>query len=122
MRGLDKVAQEWGLVCLAHNMLKLAQGRSRPPPTSPSPEPQKPAQIRQFQAHTRSHFSLRCRVGHYLDGLLGVASSYPFPPRPRAPARILPRFVKLATRVLAAVAFAAVIIGSTWPSLEPGAE
>ncbi len=28
MRGLDKVAQEWGLVCLAHNMLKLAQGRS----------------------------------------------------------------------------------------------
>ena len=30
MRGLDKVAREWGLVCLAHNMLKLAhaQGRS----------------------------------------------------------------------------------------------
>ena len=28
MRGLDKVANEWGLVCLAHNMLKLAQGRS----------------------------------------------------------------------------------------------
>jgi len=28
MRGLDKVALEWGLVCLAHNMLKLAQGRS----------------------------------------------------------------------------------------------
>jgi glutamine synthetase type III len=28
MRGLDKVAHEWGLVCLAHNMLKLAQGRS----------------------------------------------------------------------------------------------
>ena len=28
MRGLDKVAHEWGLVCLAHNMLKLAQGRT----------------------------------------------------------------------------------------------
>jgi transposase len=28
MRGLDKVAHEWGLVCLAHNMLKLAQRRS----------------------------------------------------------------------------------------------
>ena len=28
MRGLDNVANEWGLVCLAHNMLKLAQGRS----------------------------------------------------------------------------------------------
>ncbi len=28
MRGLDKVAHEWALVCLAHNMLKLAQGRS----------------------------------------------------------------------------------------------
>jgi hypothetical protein len=24
-RGLDKVANEWGLVCLAHNVLKLAQ-------------------------------------------------------------------------------------------------
>jgi IS5 family transposase len=32
MRGLDKVALEWGLVCLAHNMLKLAQGRSRSAP------------------------------------------------------------------------------------------
>ena len=31
MRGLDKVAHEWGLVCLAHNMLKLAQGRSLSP-------------------------------------------------------------------------------------------
>jgi transposase len=28
LRGLDKVANEWALVCLAHNMLKLAQGRS----------------------------------------------------------------------------------------------
>ena len=28
MRGLDKVANEWALVCLAHNTLKLAQGRS----------------------------------------------------------------------------------------------
>ncbi len=26
--GLDKVSHEWSLVCLAHNMLKLAQGRS----------------------------------------------------------------------------------------------
>ena len=32
MRGLDKVAHEWGLVCLAHNMLKLAQRRSRSAP------------------------------------------------------------------------------------------
>ncbi len=32
MRGLDNVALEWGLVCLAHNMLKLAQGRSRSAP------------------------------------------------------------------------------------------
>ena len=28
LRGLDKVANEWGLVCLAHNVLKLAQGGS----------------------------------------------------------------------------------------------
>ena len=28
MRGLNAVAYEWGLVCLAHNMLKLAHGRS----------------------------------------------------------------------------------------------
>ncbi len=28
MRGLDKVAHQWGLVRLAHNMLKLAQWRS----------------------------------------------------------------------------------------------
>ena len=28
MRGLDKVANEWGLVCLAHNTLKLAKRRS----------------------------------------------------------------------------------------------
>jgi hypothetical protein len=26
MRGAEKVAAEWGLVCLAHNLLKLAQG------------------------------------------------------------------------------------------------
>jgi hypothetical protein len=31
MRGLDKVAHEWGLVCLAHNMLKLAQAQGRSP-------------------------------------------------------------------------------------------
>jgi transposase len=30
MRGLDKVAQEWGLVCLAHNLLKLARGGNLP--------------------------------------------------------------------------------------------
>ena len=29
MRGLDKVAREWGLVCLAHNMLKLAHAEGR---------------------------------------------------------------------------------------------
>ena len=32
LRGLDKVAQEWGFVCLAHNLLKLAQGGSSPTP------------------------------------------------------------------------------------------
>ena len=26
LRGVDKVAAEWGLVCIAHNILKLAQG------------------------------------------------------------------------------------------------
>ena len=31
LRGLDKVAAEWGLVCLAHNILKLAQGRTPSP-------------------------------------------------------------------------------------------
>ena len=29
LRGVVKVAAEWGLVCLAHNLLKLAQGGSR---------------------------------------------------------------------------------------------
>ena len=29
LRGVEKVASEWGLVCLAHNILKLAQ-RSAP--------------------------------------------------------------------------------------------
>src|ERR1700683_4522742 len=28
LRGLAKVAPEWGPVCLAHNLLKLAQGRT----------------------------------------------------------------------------------------------
>ena len=28
LRGVEKVAAEWGLVCLAHNVLKLAQGRT----------------------------------------------------------------------------------------------
>jgi hypothetical protein len=28
LRGVDKVAAEWGLVCIAHNILKLAQGRT----------------------------------------------------------------------------------------------
>jgi Transposase DDE domain len=46
MRGLDKVAHEWGLVCVAHNMLKLAHGRVCPPPTSPPPEPRQYAQGR----------------------------------------------------------------------------
>ena len=27
LRGVEKVAAEWDLVCLAHNVLKLAQGR-----------------------------------------------------------------------------------------------
>jgi transposase len=30
LRGVEKVAAEWGLVCLAHNVLKFAQGRSLP--------------------------------------------------------------------------------------------
>ena len=30
LRGVEKVAAEWGLVCLAHNVLKLAQGDSVP--------------------------------------------------------------------------------------------
>jgi hypothetical protein len=28
LRGAEKVANEWGFVCLAHNVLKLAQGRA----------------------------------------------------------------------------------------------
>jgi transposase len=28
LRGVEKVAAEWGLVCLVHNLLKLAQGRN----------------------------------------------------------------------------------------------
>jgi hypothetical protein len=28
LRGVEKVAAEWGLVCLAHNILKLAQRRT----------------------------------------------------------------------------------------------
>jgi len=31
LRGVEKVAAEWGLVCLAHNILKLAQGRTPSP-------------------------------------------------------------------------------------------
>jgi hypothetical protein len=27
MRGVEKVRAEWALVCTAHNLLKLAQGR-----------------------------------------------------------------------------------------------
>jgi hypothetical protein len=30
MRGVERVAPEWGLVCVAHNILKLAQGWTRP--------------------------------------------------------------------------------------------
>jgi hypothetical protein len=28
MRGFEKVRAEWAIVCTAHNLLKLAQGRS----------------------------------------------------------------------------------------------
>ena len=28
LRGVEKVRAEWGLVCLVHNVLKLAQGRT----------------------------------------------------------------------------------------------
>jgi hypothetical protein len=28
MRGFEKVRGEWAIVCTAHNLLKLAQGRS----------------------------------------------------------------------------------------------
>jgi hypothetical protein len=28
MRGIEKVRAEWALVCTAHNLRKLAQGRS----------------------------------------------------------------------------------------------
>jgi len=31
LRGVEKVAAEWGLVCVAHNILKLAQGRTPSP-------------------------------------------------------------------------------------------
>jgi Transposase DDE domain len=31
LRGVEKVAAEWSLVCLAHNILKLAQGRTPSP-------------------------------------------------------------------------------------------
>ena len=30
LRGAKKVAKEWALVCTAHNVLKLAQGRTLP--------------------------------------------------------------------------------------------
>ena len=30
LRGVEKVRAEWGIVCTAHNLLKLAQGRSCP--------------------------------------------------------------------------------------------
>ena len=43
LRGLEKVAAEWGLVCLAHNVLKLAQGRTLSvgdPPGTSSPRPE----------------------------------------------------------------------------------
>ena len=40
LRGVEKVANEWGLVCLAHNILKLAQGGPRPWPHS------QPAELR----------------------------------------------------------------------------
>ena len=36
LRGVEKVANEWGLVCLAHNIWKLAQGRT---PSLPHSQP-----------------------------------------------------------------------------------
>jgi transposase len=33
LRGVEKAAAEWGLVCLAHNILKLAKGPTPPPAT-----------------------------------------------------------------------------------------
>jgi hypothetical protein len=33
LRGVEKVASEWGLVCLAHNILKLAQRPASSLPT-----------------------------------------------------------------------------------------
>ena len=39
MRGVAKAAAEWGLVCLAHNVLKLAQAGFRPRPPSQPDEP-----------------------------------------------------------------------------------
>ena len=38
LRGLEKVRCEWAMVCTAHNLLKLAKGRSLPAAT---PMPQK---------------------------------------------------------------------------------
>jgi hypothetical protein len=32
LRGVEKAAAEWGLVCLVHNVLKLAQSRIPSPP------------------------------------------------------------------------------------------
>jgi transposase len=37
LRGIEKVRAEWAIVCTAHNMLKLAQGRSPSAPTSKAP-------------------------------------------------------------------------------------
>jgi len=39
LRNVEKVAAEWGLVCLAHNILKLAQGRIPSPPPSQRDKP-----------------------------------------------------------------------------------
>jgi len=33
LRGIDKVRGEWAIVCTAHNLLKLARGRSLPAAT-----------------------------------------------------------------------------------------
>src|SRR6185312_2755438 len=42
LRGVEKAASEWGLVCLAHNVLKLAQGRTPSWQPSPRDEPRHP--------------------------------------------------------------------------------
>ena len=37
LRGIEGVAAAWGIVCIAHNLLKLAQGRTPPAVRSAAP-------------------------------------------------------------------------------------